>query len=71
VVALLFNGIFDPRGPEVQLDIFRNAACHLDPGGCFVVEGFVLCIAARGPGTRGFGSPARRRRSRSLDAHWR
>lgn len=42
VVALLYNGIFDPRGTDAQLDIFRNAAHHLDTGGCFVVESFVL-----------------------------
>jgi SAM-dependent methyltransferase len=49
-VALLYNGIFDPRGPEAQLDIFRNAACHLDVGGCFVVESFVLSDAQRAGG---------------------
>lgn len=46
-VALLYNGIFDPRGPEAQLDIFRNAARHLDLGGCFVVESFVLSDTQR------------------------
>src|SRR5664279_1245586 len=35
VVVLAFNGIFDPRGLAVQLDIFRNAARHLGPGGYF------------------------------------
>jgi SAM-dependent methyltransferase len=47
VVALVFNGIFDPRGRSAQLDIFRNAARHLVPGGCFVVESFVLSDAQR------------------------
>jgi SAM-dependent methyltransferase len=42
VVALVFNTIFDPRGVEVQLATFRNAARHLEPGGAFVVEAFVL-----------------------------
>jgi hypothetical protein len=42
VVALVFNGIFDPRGRHVQLEIFRNAARHLEPEGFFVVESFVL-----------------------------
>jgi SAM-dependent methyltransferase len=41
-VALLYNGIFDPRGTDAQVDIFRNAAYHLNVGGCFVVESFVL-----------------------------
>lgn len=47
VVALVFNGVFDPRGRQAQLDIFANAASHLQPGGCFVVEGFVLNDAQR------------------------
>jgi SAM-dependent methyltransferase len=47
VVVLAFNGIFDPRGLAVQLDIFRNAARHLAPGGCFVVESWVMTDAQR------------------------
>jgi len=42
VVALVFNGIFDPRGTEAQLDIFKNALDHLVPGGYFVVESWVM-----------------------------
>lgn len=42
VVILVFNGIFDPRGRAAQLDIFRNAAAHLRPGGYFVVESWVM-----------------------------
>jgi SAM-dependent methyltransferase len=42
VVALVFNGIFDPRGRDAQFDIFRNAARHLVPGGYFVVESWVM-----------------------------
>ncbi len=41
-VALLYNGILDPRVTNAQLDIFRNAARHLAPGGRFVVESLVL-----------------------------
>jgi SAM-dependent methyltransferase len=47
VVALVFNNIFDPRGRQAQLDIFRNAARHLGVGGRFVVEAFVLNDAQR------------------------
>jgi predicted TPR repeat methyltransferase len=47
VVLLAFNGIFDPRGRSVQLQIFRNAARHLGSGGWFVVEGFVLSDSQR------------------------
>ncbi len=42
VVALVLNGIFDPRGRDAQLDIFRNAARHLGRGGSFVVESWVM-----------------------------
>lgn len=47
VVALVFNNILDPRGLPAQLALFANAARHLEPGGCFVVESFVLDDAAR------------------------
>jgi SAM-dependent methyltransferase len=47
VVALVFNGIFDPRGREAQFDIFENAARHLERGGYFVVESWVMIDAQR------------------------
>jgi SAM-dependent methyltransferase len=49
-VALLYNGILDPRGPDAQLDIFRNAARHLAPAGRFVVESLVLSDEHRAGG---------------------
>lgn len=42
VVLLVLNGVFDPRGRSAQMDIFRNAARHLIPGGKFVVESWVM-----------------------------
>jgi SAM-dependent methyltransferase len=47
VVALVFNNILDPRGLPAQLELFENAAWHLAPGGCFVIEAFVLPDDAR------------------------
>jgi SAM-dependent methyltransferase len=47
VVVLALNGIFDPRGAEAQLDIFRNAALHLETDGVFVVESWVMNEAQR------------------------
>jgi len=47
VVALVFNNILDPRGLPAQLGIFQNAGRHLAPGGCFVVEAFVLSDEAK------------------------
>jgi SAM-dependent methyltransferase len=49
-VALLYNGILDPRGADAQLDIFRNASSHLVPGGRFVVESLVLSDEQRAGG---------------------
>jgi SAM-dependent methyltransferase len=48
--ALLYNGILDPRGADAQLDIFRNAARHLVPGGRFVIESLVLSDSQRAGG---------------------
>jgi len=47
VVALVFNNILDPRGLQAQLALFENAAQHLERGGCFVIEAFVLGDDAR------------------------
>jgi SAM-dependent methyltransferase len=47
VVALVFNNVLDPRGTPAQLALFENAARHLTPGGCFVIEAFVLGEDAR------------------------
>lgn len=42
VVALTFNGIFGLPNVQSQVDCFRNAARHVESGGCFVVEAYVL-----------------------------
>ncbi len=42
VVVLPFNGIFGLPTREAQSACFANAARHLEPGGCFVIEAFVL-----------------------------
>ena len=38
VVYLVFNGIMNQTTQDDQLAAFRNAAAHLEPGGCFVIE---------------------------------
>ncbi|MCM2580050.1 class I SAM-dependent DNA methyltransferase [Streptomyces meridianus] len=38
VVYLVFNTIMNLTTQEAQVQCFRNAAAHLEPGGCFVVE---------------------------------
>ena len=38
LVYLVFNTLVNLTSQEAQVDCFANAAAHLDPGGCFVVE---------------------------------
>jgi SAM-dependent methyltransferase len=38
LVYVVFNSIFNLRTQERQVACFGNAAAHLEPGGCFVVE---------------------------------
>jgi SAM-dependent methyltransferase len=38
VVYVVFNTIENLTTQEAQIACFRNAAAHLEPGGCFVVE---------------------------------
>ena len=38
VAYLVFNTIMNVTTQDAQVECFRNAAEHLEPGGCFVVE---------------------------------
>ena len=38
VAYLVFNTIMNLTTQEAQVACFRNAAAHLEPGGCFVIE---------------------------------
>ena len=38
LVYVVFNSINNVTSQEGQVDVFANAAAHLGPGGCFVVE---------------------------------
>lgn len=38
LVYLVFNTIMNLTSQEEQVSAFRNAAAHLEPGGCFVIE---------------------------------
>ncbi|MGW0995191.1 class I SAM-dependent DNA methyltransferase [Streptomyces sp. NPDC002523] len=38
VAYLVYNTIMNLTSQDAQVDCFRNAADHLEPGGCFVVE---------------------------------
>lgn len=44
VVYLVFNTITNLLTQDAQVACFENAAAHLEPGGCFVVETFVPAL---------------------------
>lgn len=65
LVYLVFNTIMNLTTQDEQVDCFCNAAAHLDPGGCFVIEvvvpdlrrlppGESTRVFARAPGYIGF-----------------
>lgn len=50
LVYLLRNTITNLTTQEEQVDAFRNAAAHLRPGGCFLVENYVPALQRLPPG---------------------
>jgi len=50
LVYLVFNTIGNLRTQDEQVDCFLNAARHLEPGGCFVVEVGVPPLRRMPPG---------------------
>ena len=46
----MFNTLWNLTTQDAQVDCFRNAAAHLEPGGCFVVELFVPGLQRLLPG---------------------
>lgn len=38
LVYLVYNTVMNLTTQDAQVECFRNAAAHLDPGGCFVIE---------------------------------
>ncbi len=50
VAYLVFNTIMNLTTQQAQVDCFRNAAEHLAPGGCFVVETMVPDLRRLPPG---------------------
>jgi SAM-dependent methyltransferase len=50
LVYLVANTIMNLTTQAEQVAVFENAAAHLRPGGCFVVEVVVPQLAAFGPG---------------------
>jgi SAM-dependent methyltransferase len=52
LVYLVFNTITNLTTQDEQVACFRNAAAHLEPGGCFVIEVFVPELRRVPPGER-------------------
>jgi SAM-dependent methyltransferase len=50
VVYLVFNTIMNLTTQDAQVACFGNAAAHLDPGGCFVIESGVPDLRKLPPG---------------------
>ncbi len=50
VAYLVFNTIMNLTTQAFQVACFRNAAAHLDPGGCFVIEVMVPALQRLPPG---------------------
>lgn len=53
LVYLVFNTIMNVTTQRDQVKVFANAAAHLAPGGCFVVEVIVPQLRGLPPGERG------------------
>jgi SAM-dependent methyltransferase len=53
LVFLVFNGISNVLTQERQIAVFHNAARHLVPGGCFVIELWVPDLRTLPPGRTG------------------
>jgi SAM-dependent methyltransferase len=52
LVYLVYNTITNLTTQEEQIACFRNAADHLEPGGCFVIEVLVPRLWELAPGAR-------------------
>jgi SAM-dependent methyltransferase len=50
LVYLLRNTITNLTTQDAQVDCFRNAAAHLEPGGCFVIEVYIPELQRLPPG---------------------
>src|SRR5439155_10727475 len=50
LVYLLRNTITNLTTQDEQVECFRNAAAHLEPGGCFVIENYIPELQRLPPG---------------------
>jgi methyltransferase family protein len=50
IVYLVFNTIMNLTTQEAQVACFRNAAAHLEPGGCFVIKVMIPELRRLPPG---------------------
>jgi SAM-dependent methyltransferase len=52
VAYLVYNTIMNLTSQDEQVECFRNAAAHLEPGGCFVIEVGIPGLRRLPPGER-------------------
>jgi SAM-dependent methyltransferase len=52
LVYIVFNSILNMTTQDGQVDVFANAAAHLEPGGCLVIEVVVPDLRRLPPGER-------------------
>jgi SAM-dependent methyltransferase len=50
LVYLVRNTITNLTSQDEQVDAFANAAAHLEPGGCFVIENYIPALQRLPPG---------------------
>jgi SAM-dependent methyltransferase len=50
LVYLVRNTITNLITQDEQIEVFRNAAAHLEPGGCFVIENYIPALQRLPPG---------------------
>jgi SAM-dependent methyltransferase len=62
LVYLVFNTIMNLTTQAAQVACFRNAAAHLEPGGCFVVEVALPDLRRLPPGTTAIATDVRESR---------
>jgi SAM-dependent methyltransferase len=79
---LVFNTINNLTTQDAQVDCFRNAAAHVEPGGCFVIEvgvpairrmpeGEITRVFARTDTYVGFDEYTDATQQRMVSHHWR
>ena len=71
LVYLVYNTIGNLTTQDAQVACFRNAAAHLEPGGCFLIEDLIPHSSGSRPETRSGSSARPRGTGGSTSTTWR